>query len=171
MCFYILQISKRKNSLEIWYSLVKRGDIMGKFLQQCADDAWDVIQGRKKVVGNKVVEVTDDTEGKEIEYGWLEPSGKFHIVEFGKHQAWASKYISDLYYEGKISYEESNLSNGQDSGDVLVNRGWVLIHNPSQRNIKITRDLSKRLTKAQADYLYDFLRKHGKEKEANELYQ
>ena len=145
---------------------------MGKFLQQCADDAWDVMQGRKKVVSNKVVETTDeDMIEKETEYGWLEPSGKFHPVEFGNHQTWASKYVLNLFEEGEISYEEANLSNKQDTGDILVNRGWVLIHNPSQHNIRITRDLSKKLTKAQADYLYDFLIKHGKEKEANELYQ
>ena len=144
---------------------------MGKFLQQCTDDAWDVMKGRKKVVGNKVVETTkEDTTGKETEYGWLEPSGKFHPVEFGNHQMWASEYILNLFQEGKISYEEANLSNKQDTGDVLVNRGWVLIHNPSQHQIKITRDLSKRLTKAQTDYLYNFLRKHEREKEANELY-
>lgn len=145
---------------------------MGKFLQQCADDTWDVIQGRKKVVGNKVVDATnEDMIEKETEYGWLEPSGKFYPVEFGNHQTWASEYILNLFEEGKISYEEASLSNEQDTGDVLVNRGWVLIHNPSQYSIKITRNLSKRLTKAQADYLYDFLKRHGKEKEASELYR
>ena len=145
---------------------------MGRFLQQCADDAWDVMQGRKKVVGNKVVETTDaDMIEKETEYGWLEPSGKFHPVEFAKHQTWAAKYLLKLVEEGIISFEEARLKDDKNCGDLLTERGWVLIHNPSQHNIKITRDLSKRLTKAQADYLYDFLLKHGKRKEANELLQ
>lgn len=145
---------------------------MGKFLQQCANDAWDVIQGRKKIIRNKVIDVrNEDVIEKETEYGWLEPSGKFHPVEFGNHQIWASEYISNLFQEGKISYEEANMSNKQDAGDVLINRGWVLIHNPSQHNIKITRDLSRILTKAQSEYLYDFLMKRGRKKEANELYQ
>lgn len=144
---------------------------MGKFLQQCADDAWDVIQGKKKIVGNEIVEVVyDDIVEKETEYGWLEPSGKFHPVEFAKHQTWAAKYLLELVREGKIPFEEARVSKEQNVGDLLVKRGWVLVHNPSQRNITITRDLSKRLTKAQADYLYDFFRKYGKEKEANELY-
>lgn len=144
---------------------------MGKFLQQCADDAWDVIQGKKKIVGNKVVEVVDDDiVEKETEYGWLEPSGKFHPVEFAKHQTWAAEYLLGLVRDGIIPPEEVKLGNRKSCGDLLTERGWVLIHNPSQYNIKITRNSSKRLTKAQVDYLYDFLRKHGKEKEANELY-
>lgn len=145
---------------------------MGKFLQECADDAWEVIQGRKKIVGNKVAESTDlDTEKKETEYGWLEPNGNFHVVEFGKHQTWAAKYLLELVREGKMSFEEARVSKEQNVGDLLVKRGWVLIHNPSQRNITITRDLSKRLTKVQKDFLYEYLCKYGREKEANEIYQ
>ena len=67
---------------------------MSKILQEFADDAWEVVQGRKKIVDNKIVESTDsDAEKNEGEYGWLDPSGEFHAVEFGKHQTWAAKYL------------------------------------------------------------------------------
>lgn len=29
---------------------------MGKYLDQCAKDAWDVIRCRKKIIGNKIIE-------------------------------------------------------------------------------------------------------------------
>lgn len=144
---------------------------MGKYLEKCTNDAWDVIRGRKKIVGNKIIEVVDESkneEKKEIEYGWLAPDGIFYPVEFGNHQAWAAEYLLNLYRNGRISYEEAK--NNQNVGDVLVDRGWVLIHNPSQQNIQITRNLSKIITKAQKDFLYEFLYKHGKLEEANKLY-
>jgi len=144
---------------------------MGKYLNQCANDAWDVIRGRKKIVGNNIIEVVYESESKEkeeSEYGWLAPDGIFYPVEFGNHQTWAAEYLLSLYRNGRISYEEAK--NNQNIGDVLVGRGWVLIHNPSQHNIQITRDFSKNCTKAQKVFLYDFLYKHGRMEEANELY-
>lgn len=39
---------------------------MGKYLDQCAKDAWDVIKGRKKIIGNKIIECSNPTD-KNIE--------------------------------------------------------------------------------------------------------
>ena len=152
-----------------------RGDGMGKYLDQCCDDAWDVIRGRKKIA-NSIIEVSNETEDEELkekvsEYGWLAPDGTFYPVEFAKHQTWSAKYIRELYRKRNTSIEElRKAGSGDRAGDWLVNRGWVLIHNPSQQNVKITRDISKVLTKAQKDFLYEWLYSHGKIEEANELY-
>lgn len=65
--------------------------ILSKYLDQCANDAWEVIRGRKKIIGNKIIEcnLTDkNIENQEENYGWLAPNGIFYSVEFGKHQAW-----------------------------------------------------------------------------------
>lgn len=54
------------------------GENMGKYLDQCCKDAWDVIRGRKKIVGNRIVniEVAEEIENKNKEvYGWLAPDG------------------------------------------------------------------------------------------------
>ncbi len=47
----------------------------GRILDQCTKDAWDIISGRKKIVGNKIVPCRDDKkeEKKENDYGWLAP--------------------------------------------------------------------------------------------------
>lgn len=129
---------------------------MGKVLGQCCDDAWDVIRGRKKIVGNKIInfESAKEIENKSKEvYGWLAPDGLFHPVEFGNHQAWASEYLLKLYREGEISYEQTRHEDNGDVGDLLTDMGWILIHNPHGYDFKITRNLSKRVTNKQKDYL------------------
>ena len=150
---------------------------MGSILDQCANDAWDVIRGRKKIVGNAIVDIDIKEEEKEYikktetEYGWLSPDGRFYNVEFGNHQAWASEYLLRLYREDKITYEEAKIEANQNAGDVLVNMGWILIHNPSNMLIKVTRNESKTITKSQKEFLYDFYIKHGYNEKANELYK
>jgi hypothetical protein len=129
---------------------------MGKYLDQCCDDAWDVIRGRKKIIGNKVVNIEDVEEiqnkDKEI-YGWLAPDGIFYPVEFGNHQAWASEYLLKLYCDEEISDEQARPKDNGDVGDLLTDMGWILIHNPHGYDFKITRNLSKRVTNKQKDYL------------------
>ena len=73
---------------------------MGKYLDQCCNDAWDVIRGRKKIVGNKIIDIegVEGIEKKSEEvYGWLAPNGKFYPVEFGNHQACESEYHFKIY--------------------------------------------------------------------------
>lgn len=146
---------------------------MGSILDQCCNDAWDVIRKRKKIVGNTIVDVKEDSEGVEnieTEYGWLAPDGVFYPVEFGNHQLWASEYLLHLYENDKITYKEIILSGNQNAGDKLINQGWILIHNPSNTLIKVTRNESKTITKSQQEFLYDFYIKHGDPEKANELY-
>lgn len=146
---------------------------MGSILDQCANDAWDVIRGRKKIVGNIIIDTKEEEieyiEKPETEYGWLSPDGRFYNVEFAKHQTWAAKYIKELYKNGNISIEElRKAGNGNHAGDWLVERGWVLIHNPSQYDIQVTSNGN--LTKSQREFLYDFYIKRGDNKKANEIY-
>lgn len=140
---------------------------MRKYLDQCCDDAWDIIRGRKKIVRNKIVNIedTEETENKNKEmYGWLAPDGTFYSVEFGNHQAWASEYLLKLYRDGEISDEQARHKDNGDIGDLLTDMGWILIHNPHGYDFKITRNLSKRVTNKQKDYLrgigkFDLLKK------------
>ena len=120
---------------------------MGEILDQCLKDAWDIVCGRMKIVGNRIIDVEDAAEPKKNkeEYGWLAPDGTFYPVEYGNHQAWASKYLLRLYREGEISYEQARREDNGDAGDLLTNMGWILIHNPHGHDFKITRNLSKRV--------------------------
>lgn len=103
----------------------------------------------------------------EDDYGWLEPNGKFHPVEWGDHQKWATEHIS-----GKMKSDvESQKNSPQNAGDFLMIHGWVLLHNPAQGVGIVTKDPVRELTKAQKEFLYDYYMKRGCEKEAMEVWR
>lgn len=119
----------------------------------------------------------DEEEHTTEDYGWLEPNGTFHEVEWGEHQGWAEQYVRD-----NMSEEEWLLagvhSDGQFKtdcyntfGDFLVEKGWVLLHSPSQGIAQPTRNPVKHYTKAQKEFLYDYYMERGKEAEANAVYE
>ena len=56
-------------------------------------------------------------------------------------------------------------------GDVLMNRGWVLLHNPTHGIPFPTKKPEKRYTKAQADFLYDYYIDRGETARANEIFE
>lgn len=141
---------------------------MGKYLDQCASDARDVIRGRKYIAGNKIM-LYKDNEVKESvnqNYGWLAPDGAFHPVDFGEHQAWASQYLLNQYRNGKIDLEISG-----EPGDVLCKIGFVLLHNPYGNNFSVTRDMSKRITKKQKEFLIEYFESRNMNDWLNKIYQ
>ena len=77
---------------------------------------------------------------------WLEPDGTFHGVEWGEHQHWADRYVEENFPE---QYEEI-----LEAGDWLVDRGWVLLHNPSQGVAFATGNLVRDMTKAPVSYTH-----------------
>lgn len=121
----------------------------------------------------------DEKEHSTEDYGWLEPDGTFHAVEWGNHQEWANDYLDkNLTQEERFAaMVEINASGMVKSSpdvigaaDYLVRRGWVLLHNPSQGIAFPTKNPMKRYTKAQKEFLYDYYMERGKEKEANAIY-
>ena len=91
-------------------------------------------------------------------YGWLEPSGVFHEVDFAEHQNFARDRLID---EKGGRYTALTLDEMQRPGDALTARGWVLLHNPAMGIARVTRDESKRLTKAQREFLFDYYQSRG----------
>lgn len=128
---------------------------MGKYLDKCCEDEWDITRGRKKIKGNQIIETEDveeiENKNKE-EYGWLAPDGTFYPVNFGSHEAWTAIYLLKLYRQGKITYEQVRRKDNGYIGDLLTDMGWILIHNPHVYDFKITRNLSKRVTNKQKEY-------------------
>ena len=116
-------------------------------LNKCMNDAWDIVQGRKRIIRNKIISNTD----KEM-YGWLAPDGKFYESDFGEHQTWASEYLLKEFEKDNIE----NLLSHDNPGDKLTEMGWILIHNPSGFQLSITRDKSKRITIRQKDFLLEY---------------
>ena len=87
-------------------------------------------------------------------YGWLSPNGDFFEVEWGSHESWAREYIDKNYPDTPTGLFEE----GYYSGDFLVKKGWLLLHNPYEvRGLpQITNDDISNATKRQKEFLYDF---------------
>lgn len=109
------------------------------------------------------------------DYGWLEPDGTFHGVEWGAHQEWAQNYMSEKFPEeamnGDIDLQTKCNVGLIGAGDWLVERGWVLLHNPSRGIAFPTKNPVKEYTKAQKEFLYDYYMERDCKKEANAIWQ
>lgn len=117
----------------------------------------------------------DEEEHSTGDYGWLAPDGEFYEVDWGNHQEWAQRYIEESFPEvaekDDIDMQIKCNVGLIGAGDWLVERGWVLLHSPSQGIAQPTRNPFKRYTKAQQEFLYDYYMERGKEKEANAVYE
>lgn len=58
-----------------------------------------------------------------------------------------------------------------NSGDALVDRGWILLHNPSQGIAYPTESENHVRTKAQKEFLYDYYIERKCYSEANEIWK
>lgn len=116
----------------------------------------------------------DEKEYSTEDYGWLAPDGNFYGVEWGNHQEWAQNYIEEHFPEvaddSEVDMQVKCNVGLIGAGDWLVERGWILLHNPSQGIAFPTKNPVKRYTKAQQDFLYDYYMEREKEKEANAIY-
>lgn len=111
------------------------------------------------------------------DYGWLEPDGTYHPVEWGLHAEWAEEYLQenyprrdnpDLHIEKD---EDGKIKRIYNAGDVLVFKlGWVLIDSPSQGLGYHTYNHEKKMTKAQKEFLFDYYTERNRSREANALY-
>lgn len=133
-------------------------------------------EGIRFEASEKMEEITTITK----DYGWLEPNGTFHAVEWGDHQEWANDYLDkNLTQEERFAaMVEINASgmvkNSPDvigAADYLVRRGWVLLHNPQQGIAIPTRDITREYTKAQKEFLYDYYMERDCKEEANAIWQ
>ncbi len=110
----------------------------------------------------------------QIDYGWLAPSGQFIPVEWADHSRWALEYVENNMLEAFIEYRTKTPRDLriQMAGDFLVyEKGWILLHSPMQGPAFETRDLSRRRTKAQIEFLFDYYMLRKRTQEANNLYK
>mgnify|MGYP004545675289 CR=1 FL=1 len=107
-----------------------------------------------------------EDQGIEDNYGWLSPSGEFFPVDWGNHQAWAHKKVLELGLIGNDeawanSRGETRCARIGDEGDILVDHGWVLLHNPSMGIAIAHASPTKRLTSAQKEFLFGYYTDRG----------
>lgn len=137
-------------------------------IREIREDLGEDIGNKKNDLLTSFLKRAKDTEEHTTDdYGWLEPNGKFHAVDWGEHQVWADKYLKEHLSEDE--YLQLDVLEGE--GDELVKRGWVLLHNPAQGVAFTTKDPTKPYTKAQKEFLYDYYMERNCEKEANDIWR
>jgi hypothetical protein len=119
-----------------------------------------------------------DKEHKYEQYGWLEPDGTYHPVEWGDHEKWAQEYCGSHYPEEQYAYMYERNETGNDArrihtaGDMLVNKlNWILLENPYQGVAEIQCSETHEMTKAQKEFLFDYYMDYNEPEKANRLYE
>lgn len=167
---------KELNKMQEWYAVAmehvpeyKRNDVL-KETGQPVESSYG-----NSLLSSFMERQLDNEEHTTEDYGWLEPNGIFHEVEWGMHQEWAQDFIDkrfpDIPEDSEMDMQVKCNVGLIGAGDWLVERGWVLLHSPSQGMAIPTRSPVKRYTKAQQEFLYDYYTERGKSELANELYQ
>ncbi len=119
--------------------------------------------------------ITAQRVNKGDDYGWLSPTGEFHPVEWGEHQGWAGDYmlahpeqfnLPDDKWESHSAVMDMRVD--MTAGDELAKKGWILLHSTHHGIAEVTRDESRRITKAQREFLYDYYADRGLDKIAAE---
>ena len=176
------EIEKRKNIEKTLARMIERWDVAMEHISE------DTKREIRKELGEETVEdrqqdaldslvkrMMDEEEHTTEDYGWLEPDGTFHGVEWGAHQEWAQEYINKNFPEKAMDNEvdmQTKCNVGLiGAADWLVERGWVLLHNPSNGIAFPTRNPVREYTKAQKEFLYDYYMERKREKEANAIWQ
>lgn len=99
------------------------------------------------------------------DYGWLSPDGTFYPSDFGSHGAWAMDYIFCEVKKGNTEGLENWIT--RDCKDILIEKGWILIHNPSQFHLEVTGQ-EYRFTKKQREFLFNYFYERGQMGKAKE---
>lgn len=170
---------KELEKMQEWYAVAmehlterEQREVMKETGQEIPEDDYglsDALQGF-------IDRMTDEEEHSTEDYGWLEPDGTFHEVKWADHQDFAEKFIRENMTEedwiaaGIHQPGQFRSDSLCTFGDYLIERGWVLLHNPSQGIAFPTKKPEKRYTKAQKEFLYDYYMERRREKEANEIW-
>ena len=115
-----------------------------------------------------------EREGHTDNYGWLDPAGNFYPVEFAEHQSWAHEKVLELGWTSKdVNTWVDKSGNTRcawtgEEGDILIDHGWVLLHNPGKGIAFVTSSPMKPLTKAQREFLYRYYSDRGLWKQAEQ---
>ena len=91
--------------------------------------------------------------------GWLSPLGDFYETDWGKHGKEAESILQEIGLYSSFS--------GQTvlgAGDYLSGRGYLLLHNPSKKQLMVTHLCP--LSHKQKEFLYGYFYDLGRKTEA-----
>lgn len=160
------------DSLEEWEKRSLNDEYFEEWNERLFEDipARAETQERGGLLESFLKRMSDKEEHTTEDYGWLEPNGTFHGVEWGEHSKWADDWLRDNLTEEE--YEETDCKYRlYNSGDALVDRGWILLHNPSQGIAYPTESENHVRTKQQKEFLYDYYMERKCYSEANEIWK
>lgn len=173
------ETQKELDKMREWYLVAmehlterQQREVMKETGQEIPDD-----YGLSDALQSFIDRMTSEKEHSTEDYGWLEPDGTFHEVEWAEHQNFAEEFIREHmtdedWIAAGIHQPGQFMSDSLYTfGDYLIERGWVLLHNPSQGIAFPTKKPEKRYTKAQKEFLYDYYMERGREREANEIWK
>lgn len=173
------ETQKELDKMREWYLVAmehlterQQREVMKETGQEIPDD-----YGLSDALQSFIDRMTSEKEHSTEDYGWLEPDGTFHEVEWAEHQNFAEEFIREHmtdedWIAAGIHQPGQFMSDSLHTfGDYLIERGWVLLHNPSQGIAFPTKKPEKRYTKAQKEFLYDYYMERGREREANEIWK
>lgn len=126
------------------------------------------VQSDKAIIEDpRDTEVPEEFKDEELDYGFLTPTGKFIKGPWGSHTELAYNIIDANGWTEE--FYQWNYSDIRSSSDFLVQcKHHILLHCPSGfGRIQVTRSEGHRLTKAQKEFLYDYLMKDGQDILAN----
>jgi len=101
--------------------------------------------------------------------GWLSPQGKFYEVEWGEHESYAWEIVRENKWEK--DKKEFKLDGGGIYGKnfLIQKKRFILFDNP-ERDGEVTISY-KTMTKAQKNFIADYLIKIKDEKTLKEIYE
>lgn len=120
--------------------------------------------------------LTRTKAARDDDYGWLEPDGTYHPVEWGHHSDWAREYADEHYPFKDYAYmywktDAKGERHHYVCGDFLVYvLGWVLLDNPMQGIASPKYDKTRGLSKKQKEFLFDYYVDRGLNERASALY-
>lgn len=182
-------VTTEAKTYQEWYSIAMEhlpeyewDDVLRETGQKPDDDipngalvALSKLTSDNDPLASYIKRMTDDTKHSTEDYGWLEPDGTFHAVDWGDHQNFAQKWLEEhnpqLASDSDVDMQQKCNVGLIGAGDYLVERGWVLLHNPSQGIAFPTKNPLKPYTKAQKDFLYDYYTERNCPEKANEIFE
>lgn len=135
-------------------------------------DNYCPVSSHRSMLNEYIKRMQMDTDN---DYGWLEPDGTFHPVDWGKHAEWAGDFLKTQYPKEKYPdmYWHDLPNQGRkpiETGDVMTYKlGWICIDNPAQ-GLGRPQKIGKPMTKAQKEFLYGYYVDRHETAEANRIY-
>lgn len=158
---------------EYLFELSSREKKFNNLMQKCTGVISDSSQ---RMLDEFIARKKDVVEHTYEDYGWLEPDGTYHEVEWAHHAEWAMEYAEEhypfkeyahMYWKEDAQGERHHYINGDFLVYVL---GWVLLDSPGQGIATPKYDPAKGMTKAQKEFLFDYYIERGMNDRASALY-